>query len=170
VTVATDAITVESPSPARRSRGSQRDQWPWRYLYAASRFRLIEGYPTAGLAQTASVARLAGLGCERPYLLSGLDADDPSLSRGRGGTFVEGDLLSTRGSIPPRPSDTSSLVAVVPGRSHGFLDSCWLVGEISAGNEDAVWKSCDRERTGLFVTRHDKESAAHGHAHHQRWH
>jgi len=48
VTMPPDAITVESPSPARRarlSRGSQRDQWPWRSFYAASRFRLIEGYP-----------------------------------------------------------------------------------------------------------------------------
>ena len=48
MTMPPDAITVESPSPARRarlSRGSQRDQWPWRSFYAASRFRLIEGYP-----------------------------------------------------------------------------------------------------------------------------
>ena len=46
----------------------------------------------------------------------------------------------------------------VPGRSHGLLDSCWLIGEISAGSEDSVWKSCDRDRTRqLFATRHDKE-------------
>jgi hypothetical protein len=59
------------------------------------------------------------------------------------------DLL--RGQHHATAADTSSPVAVVPGRSHGFLDSCWPVGEISAGGEDSVPKSCDRDRTGQFV-------------------
>jgi hypothetical protein len=83
VTMPPDAITVESPSPARRarlSRGSQRGQWPWRFFYAA---------------------------------------DDPLLSRERGGTFVEGDLPPT---FPGTPAGNDEL-----------CDSPWCKGSRPGG-------------------------------------
>jgi hypothetical protein len=65
------------------------------------------------------------------------------------------------GSSQPSSRVLDPLRACIPPRpSRHILDSCWLVGVISAGSEDPVWKSCHRGCTEeLFVTGHDKEVA-----------